>query len=173
MTLYVPFAFLALALAAPAAADDALLAAYRGPADACWARAEGDLARAEACNGVLSEACMEGEPGGMSNTGMSQCLYAEAAFWDEKLNQEWARVMALVAEADTADRAIDPGYAVREDKLRAAQRAWIAFRDAQCGFDYSIHGGGSMRLLYYPSCLSDMTYARVRDLLGLAVEFGG
>ncbi len=68
---------------------------------------------------------MEGEPGGMSTMGMAGCIAAEVAWWDEKLNDEWPRVMAAARERDEADREYAPGYAVRAEKLRAAQRAWI------------------------------------------------
>ena len=160
-----------LLAAVPALADDAeLLQKYRGSADPCW-YAAADVQDLGACDGLLSEACMAGEPGGMSNLGMSQCVYAEAAFWDEKLNEEWRVVIALMREADRESAAYEPAYAVREEKLRAAQRAWITFRDAQCAFDYAIPGGGSIRQLYAPACLSDMTFERLGDLRAIRAEF--
>lgn len=167
------FALILALAAAPALGDDALLTKYRGAMDACWSEVGGDVSRAQDCLGKLSDACMEGEPDGMSNLGMSQCLYAEAEFWDEKLNQLWGNVMSALRKADADTRDYAPEEAVREEKLRAAQRAWIGFRDAQCAFDYAIPGGGSVRQLYYPSCLSQMTFERVQDLLGIAEEFRG
>ena len=164
-------AALVVGLAAPAQADEALLAAHRGAADACWASVLGQPERVEGCSDLVFEAC-SATPDGQSNLGMSHCLYAEADFWDEKLNAEWQRLIPLVRETDAVDAAFGPEYAVREDKLRAAQRAWIAFRDAQCAFDYAIPGGGSLRQLYYPGCLADLTRERVADLLSIGMEFG-
>lgn len=163
----------ALLAATPAVAQEQdLMRAYRSVADTCWARVAdgGDIT---ACDGLLSEACMEGEPGGMSTMGMAGCIAAEVAWWDEKLNDEWPRVMAAARERDEADREYAPGYAVRAEKLRAAQRAWIAFRDAECGFQYSIPGDGSLRSIYWPSCVSTMTMERLEDLRAIRAELNG
>jgi len=162
-----------LALAAPTRADEALLAKYRGAADACWASAAGDITHTESCRSLVFDACTLGEPGGQSNQGMSHCLYADAAFWDEKLNALWGHAMAVVRDADAADMEYAPDFAVRAERLRDAQRAWIAFRDAQCAFDYAVFGDGSLRLLLYPGCLADMTFDRVTDLMSIISQFEG
>lgn len=158
-------------LAGAAFGDDALLAQFRASADGCWASVRGQPERIEDCADLVYEAC-SASPQGQSNLGMSQCLYAEAAFWDERLNAVWRQVIPKVREADARDRAYEPELAVREDKLRAAERAWIGFRDAQCDFEYSLAGGGSIRQLFYPSCLATETRTRVKNLVGLGQEFG-
>lgn len=156
---------------AAAGETDALLARYRSAVAPCADDAAQDVMAIRHCQGLLDEACMDGEPDGRTTLGMSQCSYAEAAFWDERLNEEWGRVIALVKQADADDRGLEPEYAVREEKLRAAERAWVAFRDAQCAFDYSVFGSGSMRLMLYPDCLSRMTFERLRDLMAIEGDF--
>jgi uncharacterized protein YecT (DUF1311 family) len=116
---------------------------------------------------MLADACMEQEEGGYSTQGMAICMQAEARFWDEWLNTEYRRLVAILRAADEAEAAIAPEYAVREERLRAAQRAWIAFRDAECALEYAQWGMGSMRLLSGASCLSTMTFQRVTDLIRL------
>jgi uncharacterized protein YecT (DUF1311 family) len=48
--------------------------------------------------------------------------------------------------------------------LITAQRAWIAFRDAECAFVGSDSVGGSVNPLVVSSCLAELTNKRVEDL---------
>ncbi|MFD1703386.1 lysozyme inhibitor LprI family protein [Methylopila henanensis] len=45
--------------------------------------------------------------------------------------------------------------------LVVAQRAWVAFRDAECNLQAS--GGGSAAGMTYPICLSRLTENRIQD----------
>ncbi|WP_411506489.1 lysozyme inhibitor LprI family protein [Brucella anthropi] len=47
-------------------------------------------------------------------------------------------------------------------KLTQSQRAWIAFRDAEC--DMQTFGGGSISGMAYSICLSELTTQRIDDL---------
>lgn len=47
--------------------------------------------------------------------------------------------------------------------LVAAQRAWIAFRDAECKFAASGVQGGSAYPTIYSTCLAELTQKRVDD----------
>lgn len=47
--------------------------------------------------------------------------------------------------------------------LVAAQRAWIAFRDAECKFVASGVQGGSVYPTIYSNCLGEVTQSRVED----------
>ena len=54
-------------------------------------------------------------------------------------------------------------------QLRDAQRAWIAFRDADCGLVYAIWAGGSIRIIVAGNCHLDKTARRsieLRDMRG-------
>lgn len=50
------------------------------------------------------------------------------------------------------------------ERLRTAQRAWIAFRDAQCRYEAGVYEGGSMAPMVHSSCLTQLTEARTKDL---------
>lgn len=166
-----PFLIIAAFIAAaPVQAQEELTARYRADADACYAGGA-DAGNLEGCNGLLSQACMEREPGGMSNLGMARCVRAEALWWDEWLNTEYQRAMAVLREADAGDRVQFPEYAVRAERLRNAQRAWIAFRDADCAAQYALPGAGSMRILFDTGCVLDRTYERVTDLIAMRSFF--
>jgi len=49
-------------------------------------------------------------------------------------------------------------------RLVAAQKAWIAFRDAECDFQSSDVKGGSIYPFLYNTCADSMTQARTKDL---------
>jgi len=49
-------------------------------------------------------------------------------------------------------------------KLKAAQLAWIKFRDAECDYKAAFNEGGSMQPMTYSFCLADVTAARTRQL---------
>jgi len=51
-----------------------------------------------------------------------------------------------------------------EQLLRTAQQAWIKYRDANCGFESQLSGGGSAATFEYNFCLADMTTARTKEL---------
>jgi len=50
------------------------------------------------------------------------------------------------------------------DLLRTAQRAWIAFRDAQCTYESAPNEGGTIHPLIYSGCLTALTMARTKQL---------
>ena len=104
------------------------------------------------CIGIASNLC-QGAPAGSTTLGISQCTMAETAEWDRILNREYAATRD--AYADT------PGLA---DSLLAAQRAWIALRDADCSVAYDRYGGGSMRSIAGVYCRLNHTARRALEL---------
>ncbi|RQS08762.1 DUF1311 domain-containing protein [Burkholderia sp. Bp9002] len=59
------------------------------------------------------------------------------------------------------------------DKLVSAQRAWVAYRDAECGFSSAGAEGGSVYPMVVSTCLDDLTKARLESLQGyLSCEEG-
>lgn len=52
-------------------------------------------------------------------------------------------------------------------RLRAAQKAWIAWRTAQCEFETGSSGGGSVRELARWSCVAKLTRERTLTLAKL------
>jgi uncharacterized protein YecT (DUF1311 family) len=111
-----------------------------------------------ACLGAAANAC-QSQPGGQTTLGISECIQAEAAVWDGILNEQYGALMGQVKAAGQG----------LPDALRAAQRAWIAFRDAQCAYAYQVSGGGSIRVIDAANCLMVMTARRtieLRDMRG-------
>lgn len=153
-------------LSSPALADNPLVDQFRAPVDACYAQAHraDDL---ETCYGRLNSDCVNAMPDGGTTLDVSQCLQAETVYWDERLNLEYSVTMGRVRESDAYHRTNSPQYAVGEDRLRTAQRAWIAFRDADCQSRLSRWAGGSIGQIIYPGCLAERTFERVQDLIRL------
>jgi uncharacterized protein YecT (DUF1311 family) len=50
------------------------------------------------------------------------------------------------------------------DLLRKAQRAWIAFRDAECVYQNAENEGGSIYPMVYAGCLTRLTKLRTQQL---------
>ncbi|SFI11606.1 lysozyme inhibitor LprI family protein [Albimonas pacifica] len=152
-----------IAAPAPAAAQAAgpSAAEMRAQIERCL-DAAADRAGEEACIGRTSGACMEA-PGGQTTVGMAGCLGAETEAWDSLLNALWPRLKADAAESDAAESPQAAGLPTRADSLLAAQRAWIAFRDAECLHAYAQGGMGTIRTLYGASCQLEETAERALE----------
>lgn len=99
--------------------------------------------------------CME-SPEGMSTHGTRQCLGTATEAWDKELNRVWGELMReLPASA--------------KESLRAAQRKWIAFRDAEQAALVDAYGAmpGSMFSIMHADAVSALTRDRVRQLEAL------
>lgn len=138
------------ALPLPTPAQDRA-ALPEGVVEACFA----DTPRGEVdpgCIGAAANRCQEA-PGGDSMMGIGQCLLAETDAWDRILNGEWKQVRSVFKDDATAS-----------DSLLGAQRAWIAWRDAECAFQYDRYGGGSMRSIAGTGCRMVLTARRAFEL---------
>jgi uncharacterized protein YecT (DUF1311 family) len=89
---------------------------------------------------------------------MNQCSF-EAA--DAELNRVYADAIAFL---QAADREYAPQGASEEERLRRAQRAWVAYRDAHCDAAGFQMRGGSAEPLLVNGCLRFMTEQRIADL---------
>jgi uncharacterized protein YecT (DUF1311 family) len=96
----------------------------------------------EACVGASAEACIE-TPEGSTTVGMSSCFGAEHDYWDARLNGAYQALLTI--EDAAAAELGDLGSAAPSpaEALRAMEQAWIAWRDAACGYEVSTWGGGS------------------------------
>ena len=116
------------------------------------------------CIGAAAQACQDihtDQFEGSTTFGIAACLSAEAEIWDEVLNINYRLRKAEMAAQDTEDGAPLIG---RVEALRTAQRAWIAFRDADCMRLYSEYQGGTIRTIIGASCHLNMTAKRAVDL---------
>lgn len=127
----------------------------------CFDRSQTQNA-AEICVGRSAESCMKNEPDGYSNMGMVSCVNAETAAWDMLLNREYQAAQGAARRADSDEP--DARWAVRTQRLKEAQRAWIAYRDAKCASEGAVWGTGTMRSTSVASCLMEMTARRTIEL---------
>jgi uncharacterized protein YecT (DUF1311 family) len=93
---------------------------------------------AQACDGSTSQ--------------MVECLRADTAQWDKRMTTAYQQALK------------DAGQQQRE-QLRAAQRLWIQYRDANCLY-YGM-GEGTIAPLDASDCVRKMTEVRARELEGL------
>ena len=100
------------------------------------------------------ESCLDNE---MTTQGMVACYGTANEAWDAALNE----VYASLRETLTPDEAA---------ALRDAQRAWIAFRDAESTFLGSLEtpDRGTMMRITSNAMLTDVVKARVLALRSLA-----
>jgi uncharacterized protein YecT (DUF1311 family) len=68
---------------------------------------------------LVAEPCIEKNG---SNLGTADCYRIERVIWDELLNENYKSLMDSIDDAKV------------RDKLKAMQRAWIAYRDTTCDF---------------------------------------
>jgi uncharacterized protein YecT (DUF1311 family) len=83
---------------------------------------------------------------------MVECLKAKTAQWDKRMTIAY-------------QQALKDAVPQQHDQLRAAQRLWIQYRDANCLY-YGL-GEGTIARLDAGECMRSMTEARARELEGL------
>ena len=101
------------------------------------------LTIASCCITPAEAACDEAQ----NQQEINQCAYAEFEAADAELNKAYKQLRA----------AIEPDH---ENALRAAQRAWVTLRDAECEFESMGWEGGSGRAMIQSACLKRMTEER-------------
>ena len=105
--------------------------------------------------GSIAHAGDQGEPEQScdgSTYQMVECLKAKTAQWDKRLNIAY-------------QKALQDAVPAQRDPLRAAQRLWIQYRDANCLY-YGM-GDGTIARLDAGECMRSMTEARAKELEGL------
>ena len=83
---------------------------------------------------------------------MVECLKARTAQWDKRMTIAY-------------QQALKDAVPAQPDQLRAAQRLWIQYRDANCLY-YGL-GEGTIARLDAGECMRSMTEARAKELEGL------
>jgi uncharacterized protein YecT (DUF1311 family) len=98
--------------------------------------------------------CMDKSKGVTSE--MMDCISAETARQDARLNENYKRLMSKVS-------------AKRKKTLLEAQRAWIKFREVNCRFYYDPDGGTAARLAG-SDCFLQATADRAKELKNLTSD---
>jgi uncharacterized protein YecT (DUF1311 family) len=86
---------------------------------------------------------------------MVECLKEKTAQWDKRLNAAYQKAQGGAGNA-------------QRDQLRAAQRLWIQYRDANCLY-YGM-GEGTIARLEAGECMRSMTEARAKELEGIGQQ---
>ena len=117
-------------------------------------------------------ACLIGVPvwaqdaceGAVSQPDLNDCTAEAFAAADEELNLAYEAAMAAARSYDSSPE----GRA--QDTLRAAQRAWIAYRDAACEAEAALWDGGSAQPMIRSGCLEHLSVQRTEDLWAYAEQ---
>ncbi|KJX87538.1 hypothetical protein SY94_2252 [Agrobacterium tumefaciens] len=99
---------------------------------------------------------------------MTICAGKDHEKADKELNAAYQKLRKQLAERDKTADASGKGA---NDALVMAQRAWVAFRDANCALAGFQARGGSMEPMLIASCLADMSSKRADELRQLSEGF--
>lgn len=94
----------------------------------------------------------------------TECATADFDKATKELNAVYEKLMATKTEQDKEAAAENSPYGSQVDALKNSQRAWIAFRDAQCALVGLQFAGGTIQSTMETSCHADLTKARIAEL---------
>lgn len=103
-----------------------------------------------------------------TQSDMTECAAQDWENADADLNAAYAEAMNVMQSIDSN---LDPDLAGAEDALRAAQRAWLNYRDTSCTSEGFKWRGGSAESMIVLSCKARLTELRSQDLWALAEEY--
>ena len=99
---------------------------------------------------------------------MTECAGLDYEKADGELNAEYQKIRKVLKDRDKAS---DDSSDSAADALVASQRAWVAFRDANCEVAGFQARGGSMEPMLVSTCLADMSRKRSEELRNLSEGF--
>ena len=99
---------------------------------------------------------------------MTECAGRDYEEADAELNVQYKATRKVLAERD---KDITDGSQSAAESLLTAQRAWIAYRDAQCETEGLQAQGGTMQPMLVSACLANLTTKRSEELKQLAEGF--
>jgi uncharacterized protein YecT (DUF1311 family) len=120
-----------------------------------WAQSPTDFSAIDA----KLKACSDNHP---DNPGVSNCTVIAIAAANRRLNEIYAGALNALNHPGPNSAPYNPAIPKR---LIAAERAWIAFRDAECNYKSTIALGGTGEGYAYVACVYEQTKARVRALM--------
>ena len=153
--LLLPFAL----LAQPALAAGSDVQSDSSELNACVADQKNDP---NSCIETVATSCID-QLSSETDEGVNGCYDREAEAWDAILNENYkaARVDAEDYDTDSKSNGGDPEAAA---SLKTAQKAWIAFRDAECNRLYNRYIDGTIRITIFSACQNRLTAERAIEL---------
>ena len=96
----------------------------------------------------------------LNQQDMNMCAEQDFQKADKLLNRTWPEAKSFAEKTDQDLEKNLQGYA---KALLDSQRAWLAYRDAQCALDGFGSSGGSMEPMLVSGCKATMTNERVKE----------
>ena len=121
----------------------------------CMENAESEADRTY-CIGQAADACTMTEAGS-STVGLGYCYSEEWRQWDTRLNAAYQRLLITQAELAADNAAFNENIPNAVEVMREMQRAWIAYRDTACEWEYIQWGGGTGGGPASASCMLRLT----------------
>lgn len=101
----------------------------------------------------------------VTQVDLNACAAEELAWADDELNAAYAEALDTMT---SLDEGLPDSLSGAEESLRAAQRAWIGFRDLACEAEGYMVRGGSAEPMVVLMCKTRLTEARAEDLRTLS-----
>lgn len=115
------------------------------------AASETELKQMSACIGLIAGPCVEAPDA--NTASLVACHKREQSIWDGYLNTWYGEAQDKL-KGDTASG----------DALKQAQRAWIAFRDANCAYWEKRYEGGTIVAVLTGDCMRVETGIRALEV---------
>lgn len=94
-----------------------------------------------------------------TQTDMNICSAKSFEEADKKLNEVYNKGLAILETK------------VAQEPFRETQRAWLAYRDANCKYASSIYEGGTLAPLTHADCMQRLTEQRIEEIPNLFAEW--
>lgn len=108
---------------------------------------------------------------GDTTAGQLECGYKKLELVDKDLNITYRETMSKARAYYAFDSRLQTEFLSR---LKAAEKAWIVYRDAQCDLEAATQGlGGSIERVVNVSCLIGETEKRTDSLKQILSSFDG
>lgn len=117
-----------------------------------------------ACIGRLSDTCQK-QLKNETTQEMVDCVNREQSAWDTILNERYKTEVDAAKSADDDLKTTEGNWEPVLDDLKKAQRAWVAFRDAECMRRYALYQTGTIRFDMEAACQLDLTAERALGIV--------
>ena len=111
-------------------------------------------------NSVSAKSCEDAE----TTYELRICASARVKEAERLLDQQWQATAMRFKDLDAAVAQDEKDAPKAFATGLAAQRAWLAYRDAQCRAEYNEYWGGTMAPLAQLNCIDRITRARIAEL---------
>jgi len=94
----------------------------------------------------------------VSQLDMNRCAEQDASDADKELNEVYRSILKKLNQQ-------------QQSELKSAQRAWLAYRDADCGAESVLYAGGSVAPMTKLACVANLTRERTKEIQRIYANF--